>query len=80
MAASLATSPMRRSCPAPPLVTAAAIASEDVEHAVGRRRKAHVVARGGAGAGRGQRRPGVGRRAEAVHVVEVACVCARAFV
>jgi hypothetical protein len=48
-------------------------APEDVEHAVGRRRKAHAEARGGAGAGGGQRRPGVVRRAEAVYVVEVAC-------
>jgi hypothetical protein len=58
-----------------------AYAPKDVEHAVGRRREAHAVARGGAGARRGQRRPGVGHRAEAVHVVEeiwgrwCMCVC-----
>jgi hypothetical protein len=48
----------------------AARAPEDVEHPVGRRREAHVGTRGGAGAGRRQRRPGVGRRAVAVQVVD----------
>jgi hypothetical protein len=35
----------------PPLCTAIDIAPEDVEHAIGRRREAHGVAPGGAGAG-----------------------------
>jgi hypothetical protein len=60
--------------PPPRPITAAAVgASEDVEHPVGRRLKAHGEARGGGGAGQRQRRPGVGYHAEAVHVVEVAC-------
>jgi hypothetical protein len=54
-----------------PLSTAV-IAPEDVEHPVGRRREAHAVAPGGARAGGGQRRIRVGRRAEAVHVVQKA--------
>ena len=57
--------------PTPPtLVTAIGTAPEDVEQAVGRRRKAHALAPWGAGAGGWQRCPGVGRRAEAVQVVE----------
>jgi hypothetical protein len=65
----------RISPPSFPLPLAATSAPEDVEHPVGRRRKAYVVARGGAGAGGRQRCPGVGRRAEAVQVVEVVYVC-----
>jgi hypothetical protein len=66
-----------RSCPIHPLFTAVP-APEDVEHPVGRRREAHVGARGGAGARRRQRRPGVGRRAEAVQIVDVgASFCGR---
>jgi hypothetical protein len=61
----------RISCPLLPHVTA----PEDVEHPVGRRREAHAHARGWDGAGGRQRRPGVGRRAEAVHVGEAVCVC-----
>jgi hypothetical protein len=56
-----------------PLSTAIVMPPEDVEHPVGRRSEAHVVAPGGAGAGGKQRCPGVGRRAEAVHVVVVSC-------
>jgi hypothetical protein len=59
----------------PHVTSVIAPAPEDVEHPVGRRREAHVGARGGAGAGGRQRRPGVDRRAEAVHVVAEACVC-----
>jgi hypothetical protein len=55
-----------------PLSTIIVIAPEDVEHAVGRRREARHEARGGARAGGGQRRPGVGRCAEAVQVVDEA--------
>ena len=60
--------------PAPPLVTVVDIVpAEDIEQAVGRRRKAHPLALGRAGAGGGQRRPGVGRRAEAGQIVEEVC-------
>jgi hypothetical protein len=69
MTASSAASPMLPSDFPPPPLSTAVIAPEDVEHAVGRRREAHAVAPGGARAGGRQRRPGVGRRAEAVHVV-----------
>jgi hypothetical protein len=70
-----ARSPMHRSCclPPSPLYTTCAKAPEDVEHPVGRRREAHGLAHGGGGARRRQRRPGVGRRAEAVQVVMVGC-------
>jgi hypothetical protein len=70
MAPSHATGPIHRSCPIHPLFTAVP-APEDIERPVGRRREAHVEARGGANARRRQRRPGIGRRAEAVQVVEV---------
>jgi hypothetical protein len=74
MTASSAASPMQPNQPRTAPLSTAVIAPEDVEHPVGRRREAHAVAPGGAGAGWGQRRPGVGRWAEAVHVVEtVAC-------
>jgi hypothetical protein len=53
---------------------AVSFAAKDVEHPVGRRREAHMVARGGGGARRRQRSPGVGRRAESVQVVVVS-VC-----
>jgi L-alanine-DL-glutamate epimerase-like enolase superfamily enzyme len=43
---------MQRISP-PPLSTTIAIAPEDVEHPVGRRREAHAKALGGAGAGDG---------------------------
>ncbi len=63
--------------PAPPalhsLLTGAAKAPEDVEHAVERCSEAHVVAQGGAGAVWGQRRPGVAARAETVQVVGAGC-------
>jgi hypothetical protein len=65
---------MQRMSPFPLPHVTAAIAPEDVELPVGRRREAHGGARGGAGAGGRQRRPGVGRRAEAVHVVAEGCV------
>jgi hypothetical protein len=56
--------------PLPPfVVTQINIAPEDVEHAVGRPREAHHITRGGACARRGQRSPGVVRRAEAEQVV-----------
>jgi hypothetical protein len=52
MTASSAASPMQPNDPrTAPFSTAAAIAPEDVEHPVGRRRKAHGGAIGGAGAG-----------------------------
>ena len=52
MTASSAASPMQPDHPrTAPLSTAIVIAPEDVEHPVGRRREAHVGARGGAGAG-----------------------------
>jgi hypothetical protein len=80
MPASHATSPVHRSTappPAPPalhsLLTGAAKAPEDVEHAVERCSEAHVVAQGGAGAVWGQRRPGVAARAETVQVVGAGC-------
>jgi hypothetical protein len=65
-----------KAAPLPTFITAGGVvpAPEDVEHAIGRRREAHAEAQGGAGAGRRQRRPGVGRRAEAVHVVAEACI------
>jgi hypothetical protein len=51
MTASSAASPMQPNDPhTTPLSTAAVKAPEDVEHPVGRRREAHQVARGGAGA------------------------------
>ena len=74
LTASSAASPMQPNDPhTNPLITSITPAPEDVEHAVERRREAHAVAPGGARARRRQRRPGVGRRAEAVHVVAVAC-------
>jgi hypothetical protein len=74
MTASSAARPMQPNNPyTAPLSTVAAPAPEDVEHAVGRRCEAHAVARGGSRAGGGQRRPGVGRCAEAVQVVKVVC-------
>jgi hypothetical protein len=74
MTASSAASPMQPHHPRTAPLSTAVIAPEDVEHPVGRRREAHATAPGGARAGGGQRRPGVGRWAEAVHVVQtVAC-------
>ena len=73
MTASSAASPMQPNHPHTAPLSTAVMAPEDVEHPVGRRREAHAPAQGGARAGGGQRRPGVGRRAEAVHVVAVAC-------
>jgi hypothetical protein len=64
----------RMSRPILPYITSVN-APENVEHPVGRRRQAHGTARGGAEAGGRQRRPGVSRRAEAVHVVvQAACM------
>jgi hypothetical protein len=51
------------------------VAAEHVEHAVVRRSEAHSPARGGGRAGGGERRPGVGCRAEAVEVVEQEAAC-----
>jgi hypothetical protein len=51
MTASSAASPMHPNDPHSAPLSTAAIAPEDVEHAVGRRREAHSVALGGAGAG-----------------------------
>ena len=69
--------PLRPPNPIPFLITIVstdmACAPEDVEHAVGCRRKAHEHALGGGGAGGGERRPSVGRRAVAVQVVKEHC-------
>jgi hypothetical protein len=73
MTASSAASPMQPNEPHTALLSTAVKAPEDVEHAVGRRCEAHPVAHGGAKSEGEQRRPGVGRRAEAVQVVAVAC-------
>ncbi len=46
---------------------------DDVEHAVGRRSKAHAATRGGGRASGGELRPRVSGRIEAVEVVEAIC-------